>query len=579
MMLGTASRLMCRCAFTNGLLDSLLTRTRLVHSPCLDRMPFRCRSYFEPGHYDALVRAASDPPFRVVQTLNARPAARLVSVSLYGDAPQYFERLPQISDAVRATGWRLRVYCGLDVPNATVRMLVSHDAEVMLVHDEAARAGNSAGMFWRFLPLLDPTVDVFVADADEWPFKSGRLAFFDSADDDAVVERKVLLPFPESHMQGDVLLKRRALQLPFGADFLSSFPLRHPFGADELWLSRYVYPFAAAQGVTTSADSQGPVDLLPRDARVEWPPPGQSSDLNSASQRALVCAVRFPSFTSPNAHVAGLPANLSRPLQLAAAPTDTPADTPAEVPCDAYAQRWSGREATVALELLRGLTARLADQSVDYALAFGTCLGAVRHGGFIPWDDDVDIAVPGGDFDRLSAALERDSVYCASQAHEAFNNPLMGKVLSMQKMKAYRCDTYSEEDGTGFPFVDVFGFDALSQRIAWGDPLRKAEFFPSVRGTFDGLGEVRLPRDHREHLRLNFGEGWNSTCYVKPVSFHQPKAKKSPLNQHTNPLANPVAIFNSSTFDCQRVAEACGDAALSVDFSPSKPGLATIDNT
>lgn len=55
----------------------------------------------------------------------------------------------------------------------------------------------------------------------------------------------------------------------------------------------------------------------------------------------------------------------------------------------------------VQLNILKKLDEVCERNNLRYYLAFGTCLGAIRHKGFIPWDDDIDVLMPIEDVDRL----------------------------------------------------------------------------------------------------------------------------------------------------------------------------------
>lgn len=63
------------------------------------------------------------------------------------------------------------------------------------------------------------------------------------------------------------------------------------------------------------------------------------------------------------------------------------------------------------LELLKDIHEFCEENGIFYVLCGGSLIGAVRHNGFIPWDDDIDIALPRPDYDRFIKTYKSKNGY------------------------------------------------------------------------------------------------------------------------------------------------------------------------
>ena len=112
------------------------------------------------------------------------------------------------------------------------------------------------------------------------------------------------------------------------------------------------------------------------------------------------------------------------------------------------------------LDLLSRLQKYFGEHDIRWFMCAGSLLGAVRHKGFIPWDDDIDISIPRTDFIRLIHLLENDF------EHLERNNMVLLHFDEHKKgyHKRFKiADTRTEmvEYGEKRPavFVDVFPLD------------------------------------------------------------------------------------------------------------------------
>lgn len=149
------------------------------------------------------------------------------------------------------------------------------------------------------------------------------------------------------------------------------------------------------------------------------------------------------------------------------------------------------------LTVLQTLITICDNQNIKYFLAYGSLIGAVRHKGFIPWDDDVDIIMLRNDYDKFLN-------YCEEHRHELAPYKLMNR----ENTKGYPysisrfCDTRFQMvmdnkcDVNMGLFVDIYPFDGVK--------LGKEKIIQRRKSLFTKLVSLKFEKKFEKSKRSFF---------------------------------------------------------------------------
>lgn len=117
------------------------------------------------------------------------------------------------------------------------------------------------------------------------------------------------------------------------------------------------------------------------------------------------------------------------------------------------------------LSILDDFLAICETHHLEYFGIAGTGIGAIRHKGFIPWDDDIDIAMPRKDFNRLLAIVEKEmgDRYLILNARKYPNYPLMTTRL-VKRGTVFQEEVMRDVDCPFGIFLDLYVLDNVADQ-------------------------------------------------------------------------------------------------------------------
>lgn len=121
----------------------------------------------------------------------------------------------------------------------------------------------------------------------------------------------------------------------------------------------------------------------------------------------------------------------------------------------------------IELEILKKIHDYCKQWNLRYCMIYGTLLGAVRHKGFIPWDNDIDIGMPRPDYERLLEFAKEhpigENLYCV---HYTNDEKYHYQVIRICDSRTKVNPTYIREQPKRMGvWVDIFPFDGVDCSI------------------------------------------------------------------------------------------------------------------
>lgn len=150
------------------------------------------------------------------------------------------------------------------------------------------------------------------------------------------------------------------------------------------------------------------------------------------------------------------------------------------------------------LSILKAFVETCEHEGYYYTLAYGTLLGAIRHRGFIPWDDDIDVFMPRPDCERFFAKYSRSGL----NGNLAVIGPRNGGDTSYLKVvdlstHSKSADLTDAAHANDHLWIDIFPLDGMPRNPIW-IVLQTwiVKFFHRIRGLI-----TCKPRTDRSWLR------------------------------------------------------------------------------
>lgn len=111
------------------------------------------------------------------------------------------------------------------------------------------------------------------------------------------------------------------------------------------------------------------------------------------------------------------------------------------------------------------------ENKLQYFLGYGSLIGAVRHNGFIPWDDDIDILMPRKDYNKLTGLFNKNKTDEKYELVHPLNKKARHpnvKIIDTRTVKIEKAIEYNLQDGYLGIDIDIFPVD--------GQPENEKEF-------------------------------------------------------------------------------------------------------